>query len=249
MAVVRANYCKKGVNERKIAKANIYYIQNRPGRDKERLTRTLFGPSGTMGRHEGYQFVTEAPKGTYFYRLRLSPDPKREDVKRDLNMHKLTRHMMKRLEKRLTTTLCWAAAVHDDHTDIRHVHILAAIPKHLQTYELEFLIREATANSLVQRRILDRGVTRLPWQEDAPSRHLKMGKYTAHRYQEKSQSQAKGVSLPQSVCSCPRCHMPHAHNGQRGSHQCRACGLMLHQKKERTLIRQRDKGRGLERSL
>jgi hypothetical protein len=57
------------------------------------------------------------------------------------------------------------------------------------------------------------------------------------------------LSHPQSVCSCPRCHMPHAHNGQRGSHQCRACGLMLHQKKERTLIRQRDKGRGLERSL
>jgi hypothetical protein len=240
MAVVRANYCKKGVTEREIAKANIYYIQTRPGRDKERLTRTLFGASGNMGRHEAYQFVTEAPKGTYFYRLRLSPDPKREDVKRDLNMHKLTRHMMKRLDKRLKTSLSWAAAVHDDHTDIRHVHILAAIPKHLQTYDLEFLIREATANSHVQRRLLDRGVSRLPWQENAPARPQKTGKYTARRYQEKNQShllpQAKGASLPQSVCSCPRCHMPHAHNGQRGSHSCTACGLMLHQKKARTLI-------------
>jgi hypothetical protein len=249
MAVVRANYCKKGVSERKIAKANIYYIQTRPGRNKERLTRTLFGPSGTMGRAEANQFVTEAPKGTYFYRLRLSPDPKREDVKRDLNMHKLTRAMMKGLEKRLKTAIAWAGSLHDDHTDIRHVHILAAIPKHLQTYELEFLIREATANSLVQRRLLDRGVSRLPWQEDSPTQRLQMGKYTARRYPEKNQSQAKGVSLPQSVCSCPRCHMPHAHNGKRGSHSCTACGLMLHQKKERTLIRQRDKGRGLERSL
>ena len=253
MAVVRANYCKKGVSERKIAKANIYYIQNRPGRNKERQSRLLFGPSGNMGRAEAYQCITEAPKGTYFYRLKLSPDPKTEDRKRDVSMHKLTRAMMKGLEKRLKTAIAWVAALHNDHTDIRHVHILAVIPRRLQTYELEFLIREATALSLVQRRLLDRGVSRLPWQEDAPTRPLQMGKYTAHRYQEKNQShhllQAKGVSNPQSVCSCPRCHMPHAHNGQRGSHQCRACGLMLHQKKERTLIRQRDKGRGLERSL
>jgi hypothetical protein len=249
MAVVRANYCKKGVSERKIAKAHICYIQTRPGRNKERQSRLLFGPAGTMGRAEANQCITEAPKGSYFYRLKLSPDPKQEDVKRDLHMHKLTRAMMNGLEKRLKTAIPWAGSLHDDHTDIRHVHILAVIPRRLQTYELEFLIREATALSLVQRRLLDRGVSRLPWQEDAPTRPQKMGKYTAHRYQEKIQSQAKGVSLPQSVCSCPRCHMPHAHNGQRGSHQCRACGLMLHQKKERPLIRQRDKGRGLERSL
>ena len=251
MAVVRANYCKKGVSERKIAKANISYIQTRPGRDKERQSRLLFGPSGTMGRYEAYQCITEAPKGSYFYRLKLSPDPKQEDVKRDLHMHKLTRAMMNGLEKRLKTAIAWAGSLHDDHTNIRHVHILAVIPRRLQTYELEFLIREATALSLSQRRLLDRGVSRLPWQEDAPTRPQKMGKYTAHRYQEQNQSQAKGVSLPQRVCSCPRCHMPHAHNGQRGSHQCRACGLMLHQKKERTLIKQRDngKGRGLERSL
>jgi hypothetical protein len=254
MAVVRGNYCQKGGSERKIAKANIYYIQTRPGKNKERLTRTLFGASGTMGRREGYQCITDAPAGTYFYRLKLSPDPKREDVKRDLNMHKLTRTMMRTLAKRLNTDIPWVAALHDDHTDIRHVHILAAIPKRLQTYELEFLIREATALSLGQRRFLDRGVSRLPWQEHAPSRPLKVGKYTAHRYQGNHQSVQTlrtGVSHPQRICACPRCHMPHAHNGQRGSHQCIACGFMLHKKKELTLTRQRQQGKGreLERSL
>jgi hypothetical protein len=134
MAVVRANYCKKGGSERKLAKANISYIQTRPGRNKERQFRLLFGPSGTMGRVEAYQCVTEAPKGSYFYRLKLSSDPKREDVKRDLNMHKLTRAIMKGLEKRLKTAIAWAAALHDDHTDIRHVHILAVIPRRLQTF-------------------------------------------------------------------------------------------------------------------
>jgi len=253
MAVVRANYCQKGATERKIAKANISYIQTRPGRDKERLIRILFGPSGNMGRREANQCITDAPQGTYFYRLKLSPDPNREDIKRDLSMQKLTRAMMIRLEKRLKTAIPWAAALHDDHTDIRHVHILAAIPKRLQTYELEFLIREATALTLAQRRYLDRGVSRLPWQEGSPQRPLKIGKYTAHRYQENHQSQhaprANGISRPQIVCACPRCHMPHAHNGQKGSHQCIACGLMLHSKKEQSLTKQQGKGRGLERSL
>src|SRR5437764_6257264 len=94
---------------------------------------------------------------------KFSPDPKTEDVKRDLHMQKLTRHMMGQLAKRLNTSLPWAAAVHDDHTDVRHVHILAAVPKRLNTYDLEFLIRQATQLSLAQRRFLDRGVSRLPW--------------------------------------------------------------------------------------
>jgi hypothetical protein len=176
-------------------------------------------------------------------------------MKRDLNMQKLTRTMMRRLEKRIKKDIPWAAAVHDDHTDIRHAHILAAIPKRLQTYELEFLITEATRICAQQRRWLERGESRLPWQERAPSRPLKLGKYTAHKYQRNHQSalpaRAGGVSSPQRICACPRCHMPHSHNGQRGSHQCMACGLMLHTKKELALTRQRQqgKGRGLERSL
>jgi hypothetical protein len=250
MAVVNGNYVKRGRNERATAKANIYYIQTRPGRDKERLSRTLFGHADNMGRREAYQFINDAPKGTYFYRLKLSPDPKREDTKRDLHMQKLTRHLMKRLEKRLNTGLPWAGALHDDHTDIRHVHILAAIPRRLQKYDLEFLIREATQLALVQRRIRDRGQSQLPWQQ--PSQHaLKSGKYTAYRKQSAQQSRVSEASPPQSTCTCPRCHMPQSHNKHQGSHMCLACGRMLHTKKERTLMlqQQKGKGRGLERSL
>jgi len=119
MAVVRANYVKKGRGERKIAKANIRYIQERPGRDREKLTRPLFDNSGFIGRHEAYQFIDDkALKGRYFYRLKFSPDPTREDTKRDLDMQKLTRSMMRSLEKRLKTDIPWAGAVHDDHTDL-----------------------------------------------------------------------------------------------------------------------------------
>jgi hypothetical protein len=255
MAVVRANYCKQGLSARKIAKANISYIQTRPGRDKQRLTRTLFGPSGTMGRAEAHQFINDAPKGTYFYRLKLSPDPMLEDGKRDLNMHKLTRAMMKRLEKRLKTAIPWVAALHDDHTDIRHVHILALLPRRLQQYELEFLIREATELSHAQRRFLDRGVSRLPWQERIPAKSLKTGKCTflsATRTEASNhlphQRHRWGRPVPpHSSCTCPRCHMPQSHNSNRGSHLCAACGLLLHKGKERSLRRALEQGRGLER--
>ena len=255
MAVVRANYCTRGSAERHIAKANISYIQTRPGRDKQRLTRTLFGPTGALGRKEANQFITDAPAGTYFYRLKLSPDPMREDVQRDLNMQKLTRMMMKRLEKRLKTAIPWAAALHDDHTDIRHVHILAAIPRRLQQHELEFLIREATALSLQQRRFLDRGVSRLPWQEPESQPILKSGKYTAQpsrTHDQKSAPQSpmlrwgRPPRLAHPSCTCPRCHMPQTHD-RRGSHGCTACGLMLHKKKALSL--QKRRGRGRERSL
>src|SRR5438067_514075 len=153
MAVVKANYVRKGRGERETAKANIRYIQERPGRDKEKLSRPLFNNAGFLGRLEAYQFIDEmAKEGRYFYRLKLSPDPSKEDTKRDLNMQKLTRQMMKRLEKRFKTTIPWAGALHDDHTDIRHVHILAALPRRLQKHELEALIREATTICREQRR-------------------------------------------------------------------------------------------------
>ena len=255
MAVVKANYCKRGASARTIAKANISYIQTRPGRDKARLTRTLFGPAGNMGRAEAYQFITDAPKGTYFYRLKLSPDPTREDMKRDLNMQKLTRAIMKRLEKRLKTVIPWAAALHDDHTDIRHVHILAAIPRRLQQYDLEFLIREATQLSLSQRRSLERRESKFPWQEHMPEKPLKTGKYTTLSVNRREHStllppqKHRGVKPPhfQSSCTCPRCHMPQSHTGHRGSHLCASCGLMLHKKKVQTL--QRRRGRERERAL
>jgi hypothetical protein len=245
MAVVRANYVKPGSTERQGAKANIAYIQTRPGKGKERLSRTLFGTDGNMGRKEAYQFINDAAPGTYFYRLKVSPDPATEDVKRDLKMQKLTRSLMRRLEKRLTTNLPWAAAVHDDHTDIRHVHILAAIPRRLQTYELEFLIREATHLSRTQRRFLERGEGKLPWQKKTSSRPLKIGTYTTYRNPKPaSSSQGQGTSNRPHSCTCFRCHMAQSHDVQ-GSHQCIACGIQLHKKKELKLQRER----GLERSI
>jgi hypothetical protein len=255
MAVVKANYVRKGIGERVTAKANIRYIQERPGRDKEKLTRPLFNNAGVIGRHEAYQFIdTEAKKGRYFYRLKLSPDPIKEDTKRDLNMQKLTRQMMQRLEKRLKTTIPWAGSLHDDHTDIRHVHILAAVPRRLQKYELEALIRETTTLCRDQRRGLEPGKERTQWRDTVrqakiyqPLKFSKRLTLPAQRQKEAPQQKQQGFRREkfEPSCICPRCNFPQLHNGHTG-HHCVSCGSVLHKKQERGLQR---KGRGWERSL
>jgi hypothetical protein len=169
---------------------------------------------------------------------------------------------MRRLEKRLKTPVPWAAALHDDHTAIRHVHILAAMPRSLNIYELEFLIREATRICEQQRRYLDRGKSRLPWLAPTPQKSLKMGKYTASLSAGSlADRQAYRNSLSHSLprwgrppkiahtsCTCPHCHYPQIHDS-RGVHSCPSCGFMLHKKKAPALQRASRKGRGVERSL
>src|SRR5207249_939756 len=187
-----------------------------------------FGAAERMGRFEAYQFINDAPNGTYFYRLKLSPDPAKEDIKRDLNMQQLTRQMMQRLEKRLKTAIPWAGALHDDHTDKRHVHILAALPRRLQKYELEALIREATTICRVQRRGLDRtadrqvsGLERTKRRDAArhptTSQPVKFGKrpYLSANRQAHKQPLILGgdkSAKVQTTCTCPRCHFPQSHD-------------------------------------
>jgi hypothetical protein len=170
-------------------------------------------------------------------------------------MQKLTRQMMTLLEKRLKTTIPWAGALHDDHTDIRHVHILAALPRRLQKYELEALIRQASTICREQRRELEPGLERAEWRDatrqlKTPYQSLKFGKrrsLTAGRQTRKPVVLAGGGSSAKAhaSCTCPHCHFPQSHNSQ-GAHNCVSCGWSLHKKRELSLQR---KGRGWERSL
>jgi hypothetical protein len=54
-----------------------------------------------MGRDQAYRLIDEAPKGSMFYRFILSPDPKREDIRRDLHLREVTEHTMQTLRERL----------------------------------------------------------------------------------------------------------------------------------------------------
>src|SRR5438128_2184431 len=110
MAIVKNNYVKRGIQERANAKATIRYIQNRPGKDKTKTSRTLFGWDGVMGRYDAYRMIDEAEKGSVFYRFMISPDPKQEDSKRDLSLREVTEKTMLSLEEHMHKQVQWVAA-------------------------------------------------------------------------------------------------------------------------------------------
>jgi hypothetical protein len=160
MAVIKANYVRRGKAGNAKAKDNVRYIQNRPDKDKQPVTRPLFTSDSPMTRLEAYQFIDEAPKGTHFYTIIINPDPEQEDTHKDLDMRHIAITTMQSIEDIVKTPVSWVAAIHDDHTDKNHVHALAAVNRRLDTPELN-RIRDATTQAcLEQRRELDRTLSR-----------------------------------------------------------------------------------------
>jgi hypothetical protein len=155
VAVVTAKYTKSRAG----AKANIRYIQHRRGKDGQRIHRALFGIDGAMERIDAYRMIDESERGSVFYRIILSPDPAGEDTKRDLSLREVTEKTMNAFEERIHKHIAWVAAVHSDHTPIRHVHVLAVIRGRLSYQDFrslpQVLIQAATAESKAQRRHLD----------------------------------------------------------------------------------------------
>src|SRR2546423_2305141 len=121
MAIVKASYTRKG----KSAKASVRYIENRPGREGAKIRRTLFNADGKVGRAEVYTMIDQADKNSYFFRLVISPDPKREDSDNNLVLRALTERTIASLEDRFQEPLQWVAAIHTDHAEHRHVHVMA----------------------------------------------------------------------------------------------------------------------------
>jgi hypothetical protein len=151
MAIFKATYTKNRVG----AKASIRYIQHRPGKEGTRITRNLFGWDGLMGRYEAYRLIDEAAKGSHFFRFVISPDPKSEDIEKDLFLREITAQTMLRLEDRIQRQVQWIAAEHNDHTAHRHVHIVAIVPRRLQVQDFQLLRLAATEEALEQRRQRD----------------------------------------------------------------------------------------------
>ncbi len=158
MAVVVANYIKPNAKAKGTAKGNIKYIEHRPGKDGERIWRTLFNEQGRMSRGEAYELIDNAEPGSVFWRIKISPDPKTEDTKRDISMQEVTERTMNSLEEQLGKHISYVAAIHADHSPHRHIHVLAVLPKlsKEQFRDLpQAVIQGATEASLQQRRELD----------------------------------------------------------------------------------------------
>src|SRR6266851_568002 len=147
MAIVKATYTKSSGG----AKASIRYIEHRPGKDGEKVTRNLFGTDGLIGRWQAYRMIDEANKGSFFFRFVISPDPKQEDTGKDLFLREITEQTMLSLEERVHTQVQWVAVEHDDHAPHRHVHVVAIVPGRLQVQDFQAMRFEATSACLEQR--------------------------------------------------------------------------------------------------
>src|SRR6266567_3932833 len=151
MAIVKANYTRKG----RAAKAAVRYIQNRPGKDGARVVRTLFTADGKLERGEVYAMIDQASRGSYFFKLVISPDPKSEDADKNLSLRELAEATIASLEARFKQPLTWVATIHADHTENRHIHAIAIVPERLQVPDFQQMRRAATEEALGQRRQLD----------------------------------------------------------------------------------------------
>ena len=151
MAIVKASYTRKGGN----AKASVRYIENRPGRGGAKIHRTLFNADGKVERGGAYTMIDQADNNSYFFRLVISPDPKREDSDKNLMLREVTEKTIQSLEDRFQRPLQWVAAIHADHAEHRHIHAIAIVPKRLNVQDFHRMRSAATEAALEQVRQLD----------------------------------------------------------------------------------------------
>jgi len=151
MAIVKASYTRHGGT----AKASVRYIDNRPGKDGTKCQRTLFTADGRVERVEVYDMIDQANKNSYFFRLVISPDPEREDSDKNLALREITERTIQSLEDRFQKPLQWAAAIHADHTENRHIHALVIVPTRLQVQDFQRMRSAATEVAREQRQQLD----------------------------------------------------------------------------------------------
>src|SRR3954447_11947230 len=160
MAIVKNNYVKQGKGQMARVKASLRYITHRPGKDNERMYRELFGHDGIMDKVQAYRMFDEAQKGTIFFRFVISPDPKLEDTFRDLHMRGIAKKTIQHLEEKLNLQgeIQFVAAIHNDHTWIRHIHAIVLVPHKLSREDFQVfqdLKSAATAEVQRQRQQLD----------------------------------------------------------------------------------------------
>lgn len=241
MAIVKANYVKRGIGERGRAKATIRYIQHRKDREGQRVTRALFGYDGALTKQQAYQMIDEAKKGTIFYRFVISPDPRREDRYKDLDLSDITIHTMLQLEERIGKQIQFIATIHNDHSPHRHVHTLVLIHKQKLTREdFQALRLEATGRSLSQRRTRDL-IRGMPLR-----RRLNRSPYTGRNFAKKSFQR----SLPSyQSYTCYLCNYHQSYSSSKGRYRCPSCGLYLRRQRKGGFYLTQRRGGGLELSL
>jgi hypothetical protein len=125
------NYIPHDKQARSKAKATLGYNETRVGKNGEEIERQLFGKSGPLTKEQAERLLESASRNTYFWRMRLSPDPNGENAEKTLDLWELTRDAVRWLEERIGREgeIGLIGAEHDDHTEIAHIHAILLIER------------------------------------------------------------------------------------------------------------------------
>jgi hypothetical protein len=125
------NYIPHNKHAKRKAKATLGYNETRVGKNGEAIERQLFGKSGPLTKEQAERLLDTSSPNTYFWRLKLSPDPNGENAEKTLDLWELTRDAVRWLEERLDRRgeIGLIGAEHDDHTEIAHIHAILLIER------------------------------------------------------------------------------------------------------------------------
>jgi hypothetical protein len=154
MAIVKASFTRS----RAKIKAALRYIVHRPGREGERLTRTLFSGEKTLSKADAYRLIDETRGKTYFH-LKINFHPTWEDTRKDLDLRTITSQTIATLKERFNRPIQYFAVEHNDHTELRHIHAIVLIKlgrgERIGRQDWQACREEASAQALLERRSLD----------------------------------------------------------------------------------------------
>src|SRR3712207_4812059 len=165
-----------------------------------------------MTRADAYRMIDGAGKGSLFYRIVLSPDPKGEDQRRDLDMRDLTAQTMQALEEKVRGPVLWVGALHADHAPHRHIHVVAIVPKRLFVKDFQFLRARASQACREQRRFLDLGQSQKRERPYPVPYFAKTRPSSRMRDWPASSGGSAGMSPSLHKCTCPSCSATHVHS-------------------------------------
>ena len=103
--------------------------------------------------------IDKASRGSVFFRMIFSPHPTREDTYQDLPIQRIFENTVRQLQLRLGKQIRYLAVLHDDHTDICHIHSILVLRGRITRDDIKALRAFATDSALLERRARDVVVT------------------------------------------------------------------------------------------
>ncbi|MBV8894478.1 MAG: hypothetical protein JO266_21300 [Acidobacteria bacterium] len=188
----------------------------------KKITRELFGWEEEGKRKiEAYEAIDKAGKKYRFLHMTISPDPKREDTRRDLDLKEMIQKTMLTLQGQFTDEdIYFFASVHEGHTDKRHVNMLVLVPARLNREQLVLLRQSATDNANAQRERLDQDLGVSTEKSPVQTRMWNASRGAARSKQVSARADA-GSWDPR----CPVCLTPLERSGR--FLKCDNCELLL----------------------